>query len=113
MTIAYNREYVTATIANAGTTSDAIALLDRVIGGIITPAALTGTTLTFTVCNTADGTYVALYDSDNNQVSLTVTVSRAYGVTGPEADALAPWPFVKIVSGSAEGAARSLVVCLK
>ena len=113
MTVAYNKGFVTATIANGATTSDAISLLDQVAGGIITPAALTGTSLTFTVCNTVGGTYVALYDSDNNLVSMTVTVSRAYAFTGAEADALAPWPFVKIVSGSAEAAERSLVVCLK
>jgi hypothetical protein len=113
MTVAYNKSFVTATIASGGTTSEAIPLLDVAMAGFITPAALTGTAFTFTVCNTADGTFVALYDSEGNPVSVTVTTSRAYGLTGSEADALAPWPFAKIVSGSAEGGERSIVVCLK
>ena len=113
MTVAYNKSFVTATIASGATTSDAISMLDSAMTGVISPAALTGTAFTFTACNAVDGTYVPVYDTEGNPVSITVTTSRAYGLSGSEADALAPWPFVKIVSGSAEGGDRSIIVCTK
>jgi hypothetical protein len=73
------------------------------------PAAFTGTTLTFQV--SADGsTYQALYDSTGaNQVSMAVAASRSYDLPAE----LASWPYWKIVSGSAEGDARSLTVVSK
>ena len=52
-------------------------------------------------------------DSDGNTVTLTVAVSQALGLAGLEADALAPWPYIKVVMGSAEGGARTLKLCLK
>ena len=104
---------VTVTIPNGDTTSEAVRMDNYVLAGIITPAALTGTAFTFTVSNTFAGTYVPVYDSNGNQVSVAAAVSRALGLSGAEADALAPWPFVKVVSGSAEGADRSLILCFK
>lgn len=110
----YNKaRTISATIASGGTTTDVIPLLGGVAAGIITPAALTSVTFTFTVCDTATGTFVPLYDSAGNLVSITVTTSRAYGITGAEADALAPWAFIKIVGNAAEAAARTIVVVKK
>lgn len=103
----------TADIANGQTTSQALRVTGGVICGLITPAALTGTAITFTACDTVDGTFVPVYDSDGNQVSVAVAASRALGLSGTEADALAPWPFIKLVSGSAEGAAREIKVVLR
>ena len=102
-----------ATIANGQTTSGEIELRDYALAAIVTPAALTSTAITFTVSATKGGTYVPLYDSAGNQVSVTVTTSRAYGITGEEADALAAFNFIKLVGGSAEGAARDIYLCLK
>lgn len=101
------------TIASGATVSNEIELRTYMLGGIITPAALTSTALTFQVSATKGGTYVPLYDSGGNQVSITVTTSRGYAITDSEADALAPWGFVKIVGGSAEGADRVLKLALK
>lgn len=98
----------TATIANGQTVSDAIDISDTVALGLVMPAAFTGTTLTFQV-SADNSTFQALYDSTNTQVSLTVAVSRSYDLPAE----LASWPFFKIVSGSAEGGARSLVVVSK
>lgn len=102
-----------AAIANGGTTSQALLVAGGVITGIITPSALTSTAITFTACDTATGTFVPVYDSDGNQVSLAVAVSRAIGLSGSEADALAPWPFIKLVCGSAEGGARTITVVVR
>lgn len=103
----------TVSIASGGTTSDMIPLGDYMLAGIITPSALTSTAITFTASDTKDGTFVAVYDSDGNQVSLTAAASRAIGLSGAEADALAPFQFVKVVCGTAEAAARTLTLCLK
>lgn len=101
------------TIASGGTTSDVIPVQDYVITGVIIPAAITSTTLTFTACATKDGTFMPVYDSDGNQVSLAVAASRAIGLSGAEADALAPFQWIRVVMGSAELAARTLSLALK
>jgi len=103
----------TATIAASATTSDAIETRDYALAGLIMPATLTSSTVTFTVCETAAGTYKALYDSDGNQVSIPVAASRAVGVCGTEADALAPFHWFRLVGGSTEVSARSISVLLK
>jgi len=104
---------LTATIAAGGTESQELELRDYQNIGLSTPAVLTSTALTFKVSATKGGTKLPLYDSDNALVSLTVTTSRAYGVSGVEADALAPWPFVVVVCGSAEAAGAAIQVVKK
>lgn len=99
----------TVTIANAGTTSDAVDAVDTALYGIILPSAFTGTSLTFTVCDTETGTYQGLYDQYGNAVSMTVAQGRSYTLPTE----LAPWPFFKIVSGSSEAAQRSITVVRK
>jgi hypothetical protein len=73
--------------------------------GLVMPAAFTGTTLTFKV-STDNTTFQSLYDTTNTLVSLTVAASRSYQLPA----ALATWPYIQVVSGSSEGASRSLVV---
>lgn len=77
--------------------------------GISLPAALTGTALTFTVCNTLAGTYVPLYNAAG-VVSYTVAASRYVAIDPKDFQGVA---YLKIVSGSAEGAARTLICSLK
>lgn len=103
----------TVTIANGGTTSAAFQTGDYIVSGVQTPAALTSTAITFLGSTSEAGTYAAVYDSENNQVSLTVAASRCVGLSGSEADAVAAWPWLKLVCGSAEGAERTLIVSLK
>jgi hypothetical protein len=97
---------LSTTILSGQTTSAALHLRDYVLVGLIMPAAFTGTTITFTASDTLGGTYVTIYDSSGAAISATVAASRAIGLTGAEVDAVAPWQFVKLVSGSAEGADR-------
>jgi hypothetical protein len=76
--------------------------------GFITPAALTGTAITFQM--SSDGvTYVAV-NKDGAALSVVVTTSK-YIVVNP-AD-FAGARFIKLVSGSAEGADRVLTLCVR
>jgi hypothetical protein len=87
--------------------SDAIETSHYARGSFIIPAAFTGTVITFSVSRD-DSTYFNQYDEGNNQISYTVATSRAYPLPPEVFD----WPFVKLTSGSAEGAARTIHVAL-
>lgn len=100
---------LSASIASGQTASGAIAVADFSFGSFVIPASFTGTAISFTGCDTADGTFVSLYDSTNTIISKTVAVSRAYPLP-PE---VFGFKFVKLVSGSAEGGDRSITVTLK
>jgi hypothetical protein len=100
--------FQTLTIANGATTSDAVRAAGFALFGLVMPSSFTGTTLTFTVSH--DGTtYQALYDNTGTAVSLTVAASRSFDLP----TALASWPYFKVVSGSSEGAARTLQIVKK
>lgn len=106
--------YATATIANGATVSGAIetkAGNDMALVGIITPAALTGVAFTFQACHTdAAGTFNAVYDTTGTQTSFTVSTSRFIRV---DPITFCGASFIKVVSGSAEGAARSIVLVFR
>lgn len=103
----------TLTIANGGTTTEAFPMYHGTILGFQMPATFTGTAITFTGCATKGGTYVPVYDSDGNAVSVAVAASRGYTLSGAEADAVLGHNYIKLVSGSSEGAARSIVVTVR
>jgi hypothetical protein len=103
----------TVTIASGGTTSEAIRMDNYAFAGLILPGTLTSTACTFTVSDTATGTFVPLADGAGNHISITVAASHAIAITGTAAEALAMWAYVKLVFGSAEGGARQVVCCLK
>ncbi len=104
---------ISVTVASGGTNSTTIPLLDSLTFGFITPAALTSGSLTFEVCDTNDGTFRTLTDSAGNVPSVTIATSTAYTLTGSEADAIAPWPYVQLVMAGAEGAERTFVIVKK
>jgi hypothetical protein len=106
---ANSRQSLTATIANGATISDAQAIYAQTVCGIITPATLTGTALSFQVSQ--DGvTYYPLYDSTNTLMSVTVGASRAYTF---DPAAFNPWNFVKVVSNATEGGSRAFVLAVR
>lgn len=96
-------------IANAASGSSAIDCLAMVLVGIKFPAAFTGTTVTFEMCDTIDGTYVPVYNS-SGQVSYTIAQGRYYAIDPKDLQGIR---FLKIKSGSTEGAARTLICSLK
>lgn len=94
---------LTATIANGQTTSDAVNVGVAEYIGFILPAAFTGTGMTFQVSH--NGVDFTLH----SEASMTVAQGRAYRL--PANVAVFPW--IRFVSGSAEGGARSIVVTRK
>ncbi len=93
-----------ATITSSGTKSTAIDLTNATLAGYILPAAFTGTGMTFEVCDTATGTF-----TPHAAASVTVAQGKAYAFP---AEVMA-FPWVKLVSGSTEAAARAIVIVRK
>ncbi len=80
---------------------------DHVAFGMQMPAAFTGTVMYFQVSADNGTTFQDLYDATGTtRVSVTVTTSRSYDLPSE----LTAWTHFKLVSGSAEGADRSIVV---
>jgi hypothetical protein len=102
--------FQSATIAVSGTTSDSITLNGFSFGGIILPSTYDGTAMTFTVCDTDGGTYVALEDADGVSIALVVEASKAYNLP-PE---LFAFPYAKLVAGTSQSTTETVIpVCLK
>ncbi len=102
-----------AVIAAGGTTTGVIETRDFGLTGIVLPAAMTQATLAIHACGTKGGTYVAVTDSDGNAITIPATASRAVGLSGAEADAVAAYHFIKLVAPGAEAAERTIGVALK
>jgi hypothetical protein len=100
----------TVVIANGATASAAVSGRNFAAFGLILPGTFSGSALTFSVSDAFAGTYQTLYDKTGTAVTIaTVTQGRSYDLP-PE---VASFPYFKIVSGSAEGGARTLLVCCK
>jgi hypothetical protein len=94
---------LTATIAAAGTLSDAIQIGPWKYMGLVMPAVWATAGMTFAVCNKADGTFLPLYDDAGIEVSATVAASKATALN-LAALSLAPWNYVKLRSGTVASA---------
>lgn len=100
----------TTTILSGVQPSSAIPTAGLSLVGITMPAAFTGTTLTFESSDTAGGAYQPIVGQDGNAISYTVAQGKYVAIDPkPFAGVL----FLKIVSGSAEGADRSLNCAFK
>lgn len=96
----------TATIANGQTVSGAVDLNDLVFAGFMTPAAFTGTAVTFQ--GSVDGAnYAQICDDTGTALSVTVTTSKSYSINPIY---FLGYTHIKLVSGSSEAAARDLTV---
>ncbi len=93
------------TIPAAGTTSGVVSNVGATATGVILPAVFTGIALSYLVCATRDGTFVGLNNSAG-AISSTVAQNKAYLLPAE----LKPFPYFKLVSGTAEAAARSITV---
>jgi hypothetical protein len=89
---------ITCTVTSTATVSGATDLTGYRNFGLIVPSTFDGTTITFQVSDTSGGTYVALYDITNTQVSMTIAASRAYDLPGE----LMVWRYMKIVCGTTQ-----------
>lgn len=100
---------VTASIALSGTTSGLCNLGGLRLFGIMTPGALTGTSLSFLV--SVDGTtFNPLYDANGNLVSVSASAGRFIAF---DPTLYAAVPYVQVVSNAAEAAARSITLVLR
>lgn len=96
------------TITSGQTVSSAVDLKGYDMLAFILPAAFTGTTIQFQMSPTSiNGTYYDCYNIANAVMQATVTQGRAYFI---EPQDLAGIRFIKLVSGSAEGADRTILI---
>lgn len=95
---------IDVTIASSETTSGVADFGDLTLSGITLPA-MTGTSVTFQV--SADGTnFYTLHDSTKTALSVTCDgTARAFYL---EPTKFAGYRWIKVVSGSAEGAERTI-----
>lgn len=100
----------TATIANGGTTSDLIDLRYKTVCGLKFPSSLTSTSMTFTVSDTATGTFATMADGAGSDISKTIAAGKYIPLSPND---FAGVRFLKLVAGSSEGAARSIGVCAR
>jgi hypothetical protein len=104
------RLYATATIAASGTTSDAVDCTRYQLVGFYTPAALTGTAITFTASPDNSTFYTVKEVGGAATKSETVTTSSFYPL---DPRVFAGLQYVKLVSGSSEASARSITCVLR
>lgn len=102
---------VSTVIANGATASGVITLGGFSLVGIKVPASFTGTVLTFTMCDTLAGTYVPVKTTaSGTALSYTVASSGYYAIDPKDFYGI---NFLKIVSGTTEVGAKTLVCSLK
>lgn len=96
----------TVTVASGNTTSDNVNLNGFGMVGLILPAALTSTAMTFT--GSQDGTnFTALYNTAGTQLAITIAASRLVLFSPGDFVGI---NFVQLITGTAEGADRSIKV---
>jgi|TARA_E500000318_G_C3567554_1_gene216352 hypothetical protein len=100
----YKTKAVTIDISESTTISTAVDTDGLLLSGIIFPAAMTGTAITFQVASTnTGGTFKALKETDGTDVTYTVTADSHVRI---DPSGWAGVGAIKIVSGSAEAADR-------
>lgn len=93
----------TVTIASSGTTSTSLLMeRNRVPLAIVTPAALTGTTIKFQASVDDGATFVPLYN-EGTEYSVTVNTSRFVALNPNVFQGVV---LLRLVSGSSEAASR-------
>ncbi len=104
-----NAVEVVIVVATSTTVSSAAFMKNGVAGAIIMPAALTGTAISFQV-SIDDTVYTPLYDTSGSAISYTVAASRVIPLNK---EIFASFPYIKIVSGSAEAANRTFTILIR
>jgi hypothetical protein len=96
----------------SGSTTHTVSIVPRglVLVAVETPAALTSVSMTFTQCQTADGTYIPIYSDAGSAYSVTVAASRHILIDPAK---LVGVSHLKVVMGSAEADDRTLILNLR
>lgn len=100
----------TITILNTATASSVVECAGLTFCGVKFPAAFTGTTITFQMCDTIGGTYVPVHNAAGTAISYTIAANRYSAIDPKDFYGI---NFLKIISGSAQAADRTLTVSLK
>jgi len=98
-------------IAINGTTSEVVNLGDSVVVGMILPTLNSGN-ITFTICDTPDGSYVALKDKSGSAITVTAGTG-GFAVSSEDLAPLAGYKYFKIVSATTQTAERTIVIMVK
>jgi hypothetical protein len=102
----------TATIVKDGTISDAINLSDYVAIGMMLPTLNSGD-ITFTVCDTEGGSYVALKDKDGAAITIAAGTG-GFAVSSEDLAPLAGYRYFKIVCATAQTTSvRTITITVK
>lgn len=100
------------TIAEGATKSSAIDLSQSTFTALLIPDGFTGATITFEA--SVDGTtWKAVVDDTGAAVSITATDDRWVALSGAVAAKLAPFRMIRLVSASAEAAARAILLAAR
>ena len=99
----------TVTIASGQTVSPAVDVGGYQVLAVTFPATMTGTTMTLQAATSLAGTYNPVYNAAG-AVSYTIAGARALSLTSSDTHGL---QFIKLVSGTAEGADRAIVLHLR
>jgi hypothetical protein len=102
-------KWIGVKILSGQTESEAINCRGTVLVGIKTPAALTGTSMTFKVSDT-NSDFKDYYNAAGNQVTVSMPVDKRIGIK-PVDFAGVQW--IKIVSSSAEAADREFTLLMR
>lgn len=98
------------TIASSGTASAEADLGGTTLVGVMLPATMTGTTLTFTAALTSGGTFNPVTGSNGSALSYTIAGAKYLAIDPALFHGI---QFIKAVSGSAEGADRAITLLSK
>lgn len=101
--------YGSTTVANGTDESGVITTNGMSLCGIQLPATMTSTSITFEAATTKNGTYQPIYNK-SGQVSYTITSGQFLAIDPADFYGV---QFLKIKTGSNEGADRALAYALK
>jgi hypothetical protein len=108
-TLASGTYLKTVVIASGAQDSAEVDLDGLKLVAITTPGTMTGTSLSFKVATASGGTFNGLYKDDGNLYSATVAASRCTALDNTKFYGAR---YIKVRSGSAEGADRTLTLHL-
>lgn len=103
-------DFENVTIASSGTDSTEVDLQGMTLCGFYMPAAFTGTAMTFKAASSSGGTFLPVEDGFGVTISKTVSASKYIKVDPVDFSGVR---FLKLVSGSAEGAERTITLAIR
>lgn len=99
------------TVASGQQLSESVSTDGMLLTGILLPATVTGTALTFDF-SLDNSTFIDVVETDGTEVSYTVTAGDVVRVD-PSGWAFASSGYIKVDTGSAEGADREIVLIFR